>query len=179
VKDNDFSELVHEHYDRLFRAASFMCGSEQAAEDLVQETFLAAAESIKRFEGRSSTYTWLYGIMLNKFRRWLRRKVTAPVSLQESGEGEQGRGLEDLLRADGPLPGEAAEQAETARLVRAALEHLSGDHRAVISMRYVDGMSYHEIAEVLGCPLGTVKSRIHYALESIARKLSYMEPPEQ
>lgn len=172
MTEKGFRKLVEEHYERLFRAARFMCADQQAAEDLVHETFLAAAESFGRFQGRSSTYTWLYGIMLNKLRRWLRRRSSAAVSLQQFGGSDQ-ESLEDVLEADAPQPAEEVERAEAIEQVRQAMDELSPDHRTVIALRYVDGLSYQQIAELLGCPLGTVKSRIHYALERIAQKLKH------
>ncbi len=145
-----------------------MCGNEMAAEDLTQETFVAAADARKRFEGRSSDYTWLYGILLNKYRRWLRKKGSSAVSLQRLKEGE-GRGPQFETEEPGPV--EEALRRENIQQVRDALEELSAEHRAVITLRYVEGMPYQEIAEVVGCPLGTVKSRIHYALEKIGEQL--------
>lgn len=173
----DFHELVDQHYDRLFRAARFMCSDLAAAEDLVQETFLAAAESLKKFEGRSSTYTWLYGILLNKFRRWLRRKERKVVSLQSVSTGRDDQHADEVFETDYPGPGEWAERREVAAEVRRAVQGLEADHRSVITLRYVEGMSYGEIAEALDCPIGTVKSRIHYALQKIGRRLAGSAPP--
>jgi RNA polymerase sigma-70 factor (ECF subfamily) len=177
VDQNELCRLVEEHYDRLFRAARLMCGSAQAAEDLVQDSFLAAAESLGRFKGHSSTYTWLYGILLNKFRRWLRRKGRAPLSLQAIAGEEARRPPEEVLQADSPGPPQRAEAAEATELVRRAVEELDPDHRAVITLRYLEGMSYGEIARALGCPVGTVKSRIHYALEKIGHRVKHRIGP--
>lgn len=171
VSEKSLHRLVEEHYDRIFRAARFMCGDMAAAEDLVQETFLAAAESLSSFEGRSSTYTWLYGILLNKFRRWLRHKERAAVSLHRTVGDDDERDGQETLEAAQPGPGEDAERREAAELVRRAIQELTAEHRSVVTLRYVEGMSYYEIAEVLGCPVGTVKSRMHYALQKIAKKL--------
>ena len=171
MSKSQLRELVEENYDRLFRAARFLCGDQGAAEDLVQETFAAAAASISRFEGRSSPYTWLYGIMLNKFRRWLRRKGRAPVSLQAVGTDEDSRPAEQFLAADSPLPEEAAEKHEAAQLVREAVAQLTPDHRTALELRFVEGLSYEEIARVLDCPVGTAKSRVHYALRKIGAQL--------
>jgi RNA polymerase sigma-70 factor (ECF subfamily) len=176
VKDENLRKLVDEHYDRLFRAARFMCGDLSVAEDLAQETFLAAAESLKTFEGRSSTYTWLYGILLNKFRRWLRRRGVRALSLQAIGSDDEGEHSRDYLQADQPGPGELAERREAAGLVRTAIQGLEADHRSVVMLRYVEEMSYSEIAEVLDCPIGTVKSRLHYALRKIGRRLGRAGP---
>jgi RNA polymerase sigma-70 factor (ECF subfamily) len=171
VNEDQFQKVVEQHYDRLFRAARFMCADEHAAEDLVHETFLAAAESFSRFRGRSTVYTWLYGIMLNKLRRWIRRRRRSTVSLQQlSGDDPDGRAGE-VLPADGPLPFEEVERRERAERVRRAMAELPEDQRSVIALRFVDGLSYQEIGEMLECPLGTVKSRIHYALRKIAASL--------
>jgi RNA polymerase sigma-70 factor (ECF subfamily) len=171
VSEQEFRRLVEEHYDRLFRAARFMCGDPQAAEDLLHDTFLAAARSLERFRGRSSAYTWLYGIMLNKFRRYLRRKGSRALSLQAIGHGrEDARG--EMIASETPGPVERLESKEAARRVREAIQELSPDHRSVVTLRFLEGLPYAEIAEMLDCPVGTVKSRIHYALQNIERHLA-------
>jgi len=163
-------ELARTHYDRLFRAALFMCNDADTAEDLVQETFLAAATSLESFEGRSSFYTWLYGILLNKFRAWLRRKGRA-IALDEMVSDTEDGSLADLLADDRPDAPEQMTQRETAALVREALDELPAHHRSVLVLRYLETMSYQDVADALGCSLGTVKSRIHYALQKVAGKL--------
>lgn len=160
-------DLVEDHYDRLFRAARFMCGDLNAAEDLVQETFAAAATSLRRFKGRSSPYTWLYGIMLNKFRRWLRKKGRRPLSLHAPAGDEESGSAAQILPDDAPLPEERAQSREAAALVRDAIEELSADHRMAIELRFVEDLPYEEIARILDCPVGTAKSRVHYALRRI------------
>ena len=165
MTEHSLRELVEQYYDRIFRAARFMSGDTTAAEDLTQETFLAAGQSLSRFRGKSSPYTWLYGILLNKFRRWLRRRKTrTTMSLQAMSDGSAGREGSEVLEADVPLPEETASRREDAGRVRAAMDTLTPDHRGVIALRFMDGLSYQEIAEALDCPVGTVKSRIHYAL---------------
>ena len=121
VNEQDFHKLAQDHYDRLFRAARFMCGSDDAAEDLVHETFLAAAQSYGRFQHRSSTYTWLYGIMLNKFRRWVRKKRGRVLSLQRPAEEGDARSAEQVLEAEGDEPPIEAERREAIALVREAV----------------------------------------------------------
>jgi RNA polymerase sigma-70 factor (ECF subfamily) len=172
VADLDFQALVEEHYDRLFRAARFMCGDVQAAEDLVQETFLAAGETLDRFEGRSSPYTWLYGILLNKWRRYLRGQNRRTFSLQSMAWDDQPGDAADLVPSDLPGPPDHAEEHEAAERVRRAIAQLPEDHRAVVILRFVEDLSYQEIGQMLDCPLGTVKSRIHYALKKIGKELT-------
>jgi len=169
-EDRTLEKLALRHYDRLFGAALFMCGRPEAAEDLVQETFLAAAKSLDSFEGRSAEYTWLYGILLNKFRGWLRHKGS-PVSLQQMAERMDVPNSAEVLVSATPGAPEQLERREAAQIVRESLDELPVHHRSVLVLRYLDGLSYQEIAESLDCSLGTVKSRIHYALQSIARKL--------
>jgi RNA polymerase sigma-70 factor (ECF subfamily) len=164
-------ELVDDHYDRLFRAARFMCSDPSAAEDLVQETFTAAAESLSRFKGKSSPYTWLYGIMLNKFRRWLRQKGRRPLSLNAPARSDEPRRAEQMIPDDAPAPDEKAQSREAAQLVREAIGELSADHRTAVELRFVEDMPYEEIARILGCPVGTAKSRVHYALRKIGAQL--------
>lgn len=172
VTEQSLRKLVRQHYDRLFRAARFMCGDLSVAEDLVQDTFLAAARSLKNFEGRSSTYTWLYGILLNKFRHWLRRKDATVASLHLTGTEDGGVAPEDFLPSDSPDPGQLAERSEAAQIVRSIVDELSEDHRNVVTLRFVEGMPYEDIARALDCPIGTVKSRIHYALMKIGQRLT-------
>lgn len=170
-QDHSLEQLAHDHYDRLFRAAVFMCGREDAAEDLVQETFLGAAKSLKSFEGRSSRYTWLYGIMLNKFRAWLRNKK-GPISLQDlARHGDEEGDPADMLPDDDVGVLHRVASRETAEIVRAAIQRLPAHHRDVLVRRYLEKMSYEDIARALSCPLGTVKSRVHYALKRIALEI--------
>jgi len=174
VADLDFQALVEEHYDRLFRAARFMCGSRQPAEDLVQETFLAAGESIKHFEGRSSPYTWLYGILLNKWRRHLRRRSRRTFSLESMSWDDERRSAAELLPSEAPDPADNAQQQEATAQVRRAIRQLPEDQRAAVTLRFVEDLSYQEIGQILDCPLGTVKSRIHYALKKIGAEMARM-----
>lgn len=167
-------KLAREHYDRLFRAALFMCNDPTAAEDLIQETFLAATGSLKAFQGRSSHYTWLYGILLNKFRGWLRSKGGA-VSLHQLVQDPDGTDPIEGLADNTPSAHEEMVRSETALIVRSVLDELPPHHRSVLALRYLEDMSYEEIAQTLGCSLGTVKSRIHYALLRIGAKMKRYE----
>jgi len=172
MKSREFQELVRDHYDRLFRAALFLCGQETAAEDLTQDTFLAAAESMQRFEARSSLYTWLYGIMLNKFRGWLRHKSRKRLSLEAMVEDDESLTSSGLLAAETPQPVDVAANREYASIVREILDELPEHHRGVLMLRFMEELSYEEIAQTLDCSIGTVKSRIHYGLRRIGVELA-------
>ncbi len=172
MADLDFQSLVEEHYDRLFRAARFMCGDQQAAEDLVQETFLAAGETLDRFQGRSSPYTWLYGILLEQVAPLAAPPNRRVFSLQSMSWDDQSGNAADLVPSDQPGPDDNAQEHEAAERVRQAIAQLPEDHRTVVILRFVEDLSYQEIGEMLDCPLGTVKSRIHYALKKIGKELA-------
>ncbi len=180
VPKYDLPTLVDEYYDRLFRAALFLTSSTTVAEDLVQDTFLVAVKSLKSFQGRSAIYTWLYGILYNKYRQWLRRRDKHVISLDAPGDGADDRGSArgDTLTSDVPQPLDAIQSEETAQQVRRAIETLSPDHRAVVTMRFVDGLPYKEISRIVGSPVGTIKSRMHYALAALADILGEpFDPP--
>lgn len=168
----DAEYLARKYYDRLFRAALFLCNDQETAEDIVQETFTAAVSAIDRFKGRSSYYTWLYGIFLNKFRSWIRKKgKNSSISLQQRAEQFDMPNIGELVTSGYPDTSDLIEQRERAETVREALEELPGHHKEVLTLRYIEDMTYEQISDVLGCSLGTVKSRIHYALKKIGRKL--------
>lgn len=149
-----------------------MCGDETVAEELVQETFVGAVKSINNFEGRSSYYTWLYAILRNKFRSWLRKKDRKPVSLERTAGEEEGWGVDEFLEDDQPDAEKTLIRREEVHHVRAALDELPPHHRDVLVLRYLEDMNYQDIADTLECSLGTVKSRIHYALKKVGKKMN-------
>ncbi len=171
-KKQKIKELARKYYDRLFRSALFMCGDEAVAEELVQETFVGAVKSMDNFEGRSSYYTWLYAILRNKFRGWLRKKEKKSMSLERTAENIDGGGVDELLEDDRPDAAEELIHQEDIERVREVLDELPHHHRSVLVLRYMEGMSYEDIADTLGCSLGTVKSRIHYALKKVGKKMN-------
>jgi RNA polymerase sigma-70 factor, ECF subfamily len=154
-------ELVASYGDRLFRSACLLCGNDAEAEDLVQETFLQALRSASRFGGRSSLYTWLHGILLNLIRHYHRdrRRMVYDESLARP---ETIAVEEDPSGLDG---------ATTSCALADALRQLSEPHREVIVLRFYEDLKIHEIAARLGISKGTVKSRLHYAIAQMQRRL--------
>src|SRR6516165_595029 len=169
-----FDGLVTRYRTRVFSMIYNMVHSEQDAWDLAQDSFLKAWKSIGRFRGQSSFYTWIYRIVMNVTIDWLRKK-------QIKGAGAEFDDAIQLTEVDPAsrtvpkkeaLPHEAMERDEIRGRIEKAIAQLSPEHRAVILMKEVDDMQYHEIAEALGCSIGTVMSRLFYArkkLQSLLR----------
>jgi len=154
-----FSQMVELHAKPVWRCARVLCGDDHEAEDLAQETFVEAWRSLQRFDGRARFSTWLYGILRHRFLK-SRRKRRPVIEEDVERAGRPSRETEPLA---------AAAQAEEATLVLAALAVLPDEHRAVLELRFYADASLAEIATLLGCPLGTVKSRLHHGLEKLRR----------
>jgi RNA polymerase sigma-70 factor, ECF subfamily len=142
--------------------------------DIAQETFIRAYRAMPQFRGDSAFYTWLYRIAVNTAKRMLLELKRDPLVLQSSlysGEdGDETSSVENEL-TDGETPEAILASKEIAAAVNAAIDALSEDLRQAVVLREIEGLSYEEIAEVMNCPIGTVRSRIFRARESIAGKL--------
>jgi len=155
-----FGELVSRHQDRLFHTVVRLVENAEDARDVVQEAFLHAYQSLQSFKGDSLFFTWLYRIAVNTAIS-MKRKQRAVLRMPTAGQG--GQAIEPLDTSDVNRPGHALEMAEEERKVHEALAKLSGEHRAVLVMKDMEGMKYEQIAEVLGVPVGTIRSRLHRA----------------
>jgi len=169
-----FDELVTRYRTRVFAMIYNMVHNEQDAWDLAQDSFVKAWRSIKRFRGRSSFYTWIYRIVINVTIDWLRKKQIkgAGVEFDEAIQLTQIDPASRTAPKADPLPHARMERSEIRARIDEAIKQLSPDHRAVILMKEIEEMQYHEIAETLGCSIGTVMSRLFYArrkLQSLLR----------
>jgi len=168
-----FDELVTRYRTRIFAMIYNMVHNEQDAWDLAQESFIKAWKSIKRFRGRSSFYTWMYRIAMNVTIDWLRKKQVKGAGM-EFDDALQLREIDPasktVPKAD-PLPHERMERTEIRAKIDKAIAQLSPEHRAVILMKEIEEMQYHEIAETLGCSIGTVMSRLFYARKKLQNLL--------
>ena len=168
-----FDELVIRYRTRVFAMIYNMVHNEQDAWDLAQESFVKAWKSIKRFRRHSSFYTWIYRIVMNVTIDWLRKKQIKGAG-SEFDDSIQLKEIDPASRtvpkAD-PLPHERMERNEIRAKIDNAIGQLSPEHRAVILMKEIEDMQYHEIAETLGCSIGTVMSRLFYARKKLQNLL--------
>jgi len=159
-----FGRLVERYQDALFNGIYRMVSQREDAEDLAQEAFVKAFRGIASFEGRSSIYTWLYSIAINlviSFRR--KTGSTRRLNPLPLHEGSDGSGWRLDVADDCEPPDGAAERRELRERIEQAIQDLDDDYRLVVVMRDIEGFDYDTIAELLGCPQGTVKSRLHRA----------------
>jgi RNA polymerase sigma-70 factor (ECF subfamily) len=164
-----FARLVSLHEGMVYGLAARMLGDPEEARDLAQEVFLQVYRKLSHFEGRSSLKTWIYRIVVNQCRNrrrwWRRRRRERSVGLDELSAKDEAR------LGPGDSPFEDVARRERARRVQDALLRLSFDHRAVLLLREVEGLSGEEIAASLGLSEGTVKSRLARAREALRRLL--------
>lgn len=166
-----FGLLVSKYQRKLLRLVMRMVRDPAEAEDVAQEAFIKAYRALPNFRGESAFYTWLYRIGVNTAKNWLvahgRRMPTVSEISDEDGEGIEDSGL---LRDD-ETPDRVLLSKQIGETVNAAMDALPEDLRTAISLREIEGLSYEEIAQVMDCPIGTVRSRIFRAREAIAAQL--------
>jgi RNA polymerase sigma-70 factor, ECF subfamily len=155
-----FGVLVRRYQDRLFNTVFRMVGNADDAQDVVQEAFLSAYQSLDGFKGDSQFFTWLYRIAVNNAISY-KRKQRLSLSLNRGKNGEQGIELPD--HSEMSRPDYALEMAEQERRIQHALNRLSVEHRAVLILKDMEGQKYESMAEILQVPIGTIRSRLHRA----------------
>jgi|HubBroStandDraft_6_1064221.scaffolds.fasta_scaffold220870_2 RNA polymerase sigma-70 factor, ECF subfamily len=166
-----FGELVIRYQDRLFNALTGILGSPEDARDVAQDAFVHAFQRLKTFRGQSAFYSWLFRIALNAAasqRRRTKRKTTSIDATRDE------RGGEPLDRHPEAVPSHALEADERRLAVQSALAKLPAEFRIPLVLKEIDGMKYHEIAAIIGCPVGTVRSRIHRARSELRQRLELL-----
>lgn len=170
--DREAFRVLVERYQRKVAAMALgMLRNREDALDVVQDTFTKAYQSLDKFKGDSSFYTWIYRIGVNlciDHQRRESRYVPLTVDSEDSGDELVPPSAEELERDQ---PFDDARSAELGGRLVQAIEELTPEHRAVILLREVDGLSYEEISQVLECPKGTVMSRLHYARRQLQTRL--------
>jgi RNA polymerase sigma-70 factor (ECF subfamily) len=170
-----FGRLVDRYHRRVYGIVYRMCGPDDA-EDLTQEIFLKALAALRsfQFQGNASFRTWLYRIAvnasINELRRRKRRRAVEGPSLDSPVSTEDGSVERDLADEHDLEPSEAVERNETQRMVREVLLRMRPQHRLVLTLIDLEGMEYRDAANILKCPLGTLKSRVARAREAFARE---------
>ena len=163
---------------RLLRQAAAMAGDLSVADDLVSETLVEAWKSLPRYDESCRFSTWLYAILLHRRQKLARRARSRPLALAwlPSFERDDLAARHENLPSPEPSPSENAAQNETSARLRHYVDRLPEKHRRVILLRFFEDASLPDMARVLGCSAGTVKSRLHHALEKL-RKMK-MNLPE-
>jgi RNA polymerase sigma-70 factor (ECF subfamily) len=170
-----FEMLVVKYQRRIQRLIARMVRDVDLVEDIAQETFIRAYRALPNFRGDSAFYTWLYRIAVNTAKRaliGLKRDpllTEAAMGAQGDDEGEGSRVENELT--DGETPESILASRQVADTVNEAIAALSDDLRQAITLREIEGLSYEDISELMNCPIGTVRSRIFRARESIASRL--------
>lgn len=162
-----FQELVSRYHQKVFLVILGLLRNREDALEVAQETFLRAYRKIGGFQGGSSFYTWLYRIGVNLAIDAQRRAKRNPLDFRES--------MDSALESQdevGRDPFADVHDRELREGLIKALNDLTPEHKAVIVLRTVEGLSYKEIGEILGCSEGTVMSRLHYARKKMQEKLS-------
>lgn len=170
-----FDEMVSRYWDRIYSMVNQLLRNTQDAEEVTQDAFIRAHRGLGNFRGDSAFSTWLYQIATNLARNrywyWWRRKRDKSISFDQPIGPEGDMTLADVIPAHVETPDDITVTQEFVDRIGQAMERLGTKHREILVLRNIKNLSYEEISEVLGISVGTVKSRIARARESLREKL--------
>jgi RNA polymerase sigma-70 factor (ECF subfamily) len=169
-----FEMLFTKYQRRVSRLVSRFVRSEAEVEDIVQESFIKAYRALASFRGDSAFYTWLYRIAVNTAKNHLVSASKRPISLSQFEKNDDDDFQEDIFMSDAATPESELITKQIAETVNKSMNELPADLREAIMLREIEGMSYEDIADAMGCPIGTVRSRIFRAREAISEKIKPM-----
>jgi RNA polymerase sigma-70 factor, ECF subfamily len=159
-----FDALFYRYRDGIFRLALAITKDPPTAEEIVVDTFARADRAIDRLEPDDSLRPWLYRVAINESYDRRPRKGITYSSIDDAAD--------ELIVSDEASPSQLAERAELRRVVLECIDDLEPKHRTVVVLHYLNGLNLAEIAVIVECPVGTVKSRLHYALRRLRTHLS-------
>lgn len=166
-----FDFLVEKYKDIVYAVAYRFAHDPDLALDLAQDSLIRAYRGIKSFKGRSSFSTWLYRVTMNTCIDYTRRKARSVDSQTVPEEVAEYVGVEPIVARGPRAPDSQALSGELGEKIQEAVDALPEYHRSVFVLYEIEGMSYREIAEVVGCSIGTVMSRLHYARKKLQKML--------
>jgi len=177
----EFHQVIQDNYQRVYSVIYRMLEDPQEAEDLTQDTFVNAYRAWEDFRGESQVYTWLYRIAVNLTRNRLeiigRRRQSHRYSLDQPIQDDQGEGHSRHIKDWSRAPERLVESNELGELIAQRVTELRDDYKQVVILRDYEGLSYEEIAQVLGCSLAAVKSRLFRARSALREQLqTYVQP---
>lgn len=172
-----FDELARKYRERVYSVVYNMTSNREDAADLTQDAFIKAFQSINRFQGQSSFFTWLYRIAVNSTLTHLRKsRLRSFFSFEKITEEDKSFEVVDKLTDKTGVERDVMVK-ELQEKLNEAMQKLSIKHRTVVTLFEIDGLSHEEIADVVGCSVGTVRSRLHYAKQLLQAELQpYLRP---
>jgi RNA polymerase sigma factor (sigma-70 family) len=166
-----FDKLILKYRERVYSVVYNLCANREDAADLTQCAFIKAFQSINRFQGQSCFFTWLYRIAVNATLTHLRKnRLRTFFSFEHIAEDDRSAEVMDALTDKTGADREAFVK-EFQEKLNEALQKLSIKHRMVVTLFEIDGLSHSEVAEIVGCSVGTVRSRLHYAKQLLQAEL--------
>ena len=169
-----FDLLILKYQHKIISIVGRYLGDQNDVQDVSQETFIKAYRAIPNFRGESAFYTWLYRIAVNTAKNHLVSKSRRPPNIDvDIDDGEFQNNSAVLMDNESPQASLATSQME--QVIFRSIENLPSELRIAVTLREFDGLSYEEIAKIMNCPVGTVRSRIFRAREAIEKKIMLMD----
>jgi len=167
---HDFDLLMERWQKPLYNFVFRFMNSEEEARDACQDAFINAYRNLSKFKGQSKFSSWLFKIAINRCNTLLRKRKRWKMFFDPMGEGEQFADFAEERNVE-----QTAERKQIYHRIRRAIADLPPEQKTVLLLKEYEGMKFHEISEMLDCPLSTVKSRMYYALDGLRKSLKLVE----